>query len=1471
MKLNKSIFSALLILAFLTVSADVGVARAEPGITVTDPITISYPGGWSNPAVGTWDAATKTATLTADLSYATPYGDGFINIVSDGITLDGNGHTLTGTTDNGWGVFVDGYNRVTIKDLTAEGFGCGIQLSYAEDCVVTGNDGSNNLWWGISICASYGSIVTGNTASDNGNGGIHLYGISEANTVAGNTVSDNGGSGGIRVDVFNTNGNQILDNTANNNVLGITISGPSNTLKNNVMSNNDRNFAVNGAYDTQDIDTSNLVDGKPIYYVKNAADLTFDASTNAGVLYLINCDSITVTGLSFENNLYGILLVNTHNSKIENNDASTNILGFYLDSSSNNTLTANTISNSDNFGIFLSGSDSNTLTGNTVSGSGYFGVILQYGSDSCTLTGNTISGSGYYGILLSSDSCTLTGNTVSDSGIFGVSINGQFNRVYNNNFINNLIQASSASDNDFYLDKPIGGNYWSDYTGTDADGDGFGDSAYTFTGGEDIYPWMEQDGWASGTTPPVAEAGGPYAFPEGFTVTFDAGGSSDPDGDPLQYRWDFDSNGVWDTSWSTDPKAQKFYDNDYYGTATVEVSDGEETDTDTASVEIWNVPPSAHAHGPYEVNEGDPIVFTGIAYDAPGDTLQYAWVFDDTYPLYIDDPSATMTWYDNARIEIRFYVRDDTGEVAYDETVVHVLNIAPTVEAGPDQMEDEGSAVTVTASFSDPGADTHTAKIHWGDGSLEEVGTITGNTVNGSHVYTDNGVYDVKITVTDDDSGEGEAFLQVTVNNVAPTAYAGGPYSGDEASSIAFTGSASDPGSDTHEYRWNIDGAWTAWSTDPSTSYTWDDDYSGSVTLEVRDDDGGVGSASVDVSAYNVAPSVDAGADQTADEEATVDFDGSFADPGADVWTIDWDFGDNGSASGSLDPTHVYADDGVYTVTLTVTDDDHGVGTDTLTVTVDTEPPTTTKILTGNLGENGWYTSDVEVSLTATDPSPATGVKEIRYRLDGIDTVIPGDAAAFTITTEGIHALEHWAVDNAGNAESIESQTVNVDKGLPTGSVLINAGDTYTTSASVTLTSSSSDATSGIWQVRYGDDGTWDTEPWESPFPARAWTLTTGDGEKTVYYQIMDNAGLESPTYSDSIILDTMDPTTNITFSGTLGDDGWYVSDVQVSFMVFDDGGSGVEKTEYSFDGATWTVYTAELTIATEGTTTLYYRSTDYAGNVEPTLSKTFKIDKTEPIITAPGDLTVEATSPEGATVTYMVTATDNIGLTSGPTCSPPSGSTFPLVTTTVTCTAGDAAGNTASASFTVTVEDTTPPTTTITSAVDGDGASVEIHGSTLSDSITLTFTGSDIVGVEGFEYSLDGGAFSPCASLLTLSGLSVGDHSVQVRAIDTSGNVEPVPVAFSWTILTPGQASQNLIDLIGEMDLPESVQTSLAAPLKQAMKVLDDDNPKNDKAAVGKLNAFINKAEAQRGKKISDEQADQLMAIAQGIKNVCI
>jgi PKD repeat protein len=202
------------------------------------------------------------------------------------------------------------------------------------------------------------------------------------------------------------------------------------------------------------------------------------------------------------------------------------------------------------------------------------------------------------------------------------------------------------------------------------------------------------------------------------------------------------------------------------------------------------------------------------------------------------------------------------------------------------------------------------------------------------------------------DMGAYEA-VYVPVENHPPIADAGGPYVADEGSSIHFDGSASsDPDSDPLQYRWdfNGDGAWdTEWSGSPTASSTWNDEYSGTVTLEVRDSELAVDTDYAAVTILNAPPVANTAAPYTGNEGAVRDnitFIGSFTDQGLlDTHTAPWDFGDGTTGEGTVieetntvTRSHSYKKEGTYTVILTVTDSDRGVSSDTLQVTIQKPP-----------------------------------------------------------------------------------------------------------------------------------------------------------------------------------------------------------------------------------------------------------------------------------------------------------------------------------------------------------------------------------------------------------------------------------------------------------------------------------------------------------------------------------------------------
>jgi large repetitive protein len=147
------------------------------------------------------------------------------------------------------------------------------------------------------------------------------------------------------------------------------------------------------------------------------------------------------------------------------------------------------------------------------------------------------------------------------------------------------------------------------------------------------------------------------------------------------------------------------------------------------------------------------------------------------------------------------------------------------------------------------------------------------------------------------------------------------------------------------------------------------------------------------------------------------------------------------------------------------------------------------------------------------------------------------------------------------------------------------------------------------------------------------------------------------------------------------------------------------------------------------GTTTVNCTATDGSGN-SASGSFTVKVqDTTPPVINVPGGQTVEATGPSGASVSYSgLSATDTVSGSLAPSCNHPPGSTLPLGTTSVSCTATDGSGNSAGGNFSVTVKDTTPPVLNVpggqtVEATGPSGAVVSYSGVSASDTVSGNLT----------------------------------------------------------------------------------------------------------------------------------------------------
>jgi len=320
-----------------------------------------------------------------------------------------------------------------------------------------------------------------------------------------------------------------------------------------------------------------------------------------------------------------------------------------------------------------------------------------------------------------------------------------------------------------------------------------------------------------------------------------------------------------------------------------------------------------------------------------------------------------------------------------------------------------------------------------------------------------------------------------------------------------------------------------------------------------------------------------------------------------------------------------------------------------------------------------------------------SGVNRTEYSFDN-DTWITY-TTPFTVLADGHTIVYYRSTDKVGNVETTITETIKIDRTPPSGSIIINNGDAYTTSNSVMLTSIAADVPSGISQVRFRNDGVWDTEQWETHTLNKMWTLTSGDGTKTLWVQYMDNAGLTSSNYQDSIVLDTNKPRADAGDDQTVNED---------TLLTFDASASTDENEIASY---TWNLTDTTpqnldgknplYTFDTPGIYKITLNVTDGAGNWATDTVVVRVLDITEPVANAGQNQT---TKVDETVIFHADGSTDNLGIASyewnfgdGATGT---GLTVNHIyknpgSYTVTLTAKDTAGNSDVDSITVTVVDT--------------------------------------------------------------------------------------------------------------------------------------------------------------------------------------
>ncbi len=343
------------------------------------------------------------------------------------------------------GAIFAGYSsNILVENVTAYNTLTPLTFQYTNDSRIWDGEWYSNEMYGLYLISSYRNTIEGNVFHDQAYGiGIFtgsITGEASFTTIKNNTFYNN------TYGVYLWGDRNVVENNSfTDNKYGIAIEfGNYNKLRGNVMKNDGIMIDGYSSFSTQDIDTSNTVNGKPVYYYKNQDMHNAVISVDAGEIIVGNVTNMRIENVEISNASIGILV-----------GTSTNIV----------------ISNT-------------TLTGNGV------GILLDI-SYQITVENNRLTGNGEGINMMSTDNSVIRNNVISYSKGYGINVTGFQNLIYGNYFYYNHGSGDvydpahiQACDNGFFnkWNTTSRGNYWQDWQAPDNNGDGIVDLPYVIDG-----------------------------------------------------------------------------------------------------------------------------------------------------------------------------------------------------------------------------------------------------------------------------------------------------------------------------------------------------------------------------------------------------------------------------------------------------------------------------------------------------------------------------------------------------------------------------------------------------------------------------------------------------------------------------------------------------------------------------------------------------------------------------------------------------------------------------------------------------------------------------------------------------------------------------------------------------------------------------------------------------------------------------
>ncbi len=492
-----------------------------------------------------------------------------------------------------------------------------------------------------------------------------------------------------------------------------------------------------------------------------------------------------------------------------------------------------------------------------------------------------------------------------------------------------------------------------------------------------LVTWIVTDGQGAATqqtisvevnAPPVLDTinFSPTTPEEAESITFVVL-ATDPEGQTMTRAWDFG-----DGFSSTDESPTHAYAADGSFTVQVTVTDSAGGSSSVSTVvTVDNASPLIQSLGGDLTGETNATFsFQGVATDPGGDPLTYTWDWGDGSPQESGSSLSSHTHvFTSAGVYlVTLIVADDQGAETQ-QTISVAVNALPVIsQLNVDQVSSvEGDIVAFEVVASDP--DGHTISYSWDFGDNSPL--ISSATP--AHVFVDDGDYTVTVTVTDQLGAARSSSVVFSVLNGPPVLLAlVGSTTGVMGQSLSFAGSVQYPAGIADTLTWTWDWgeglAPTVGVDESAPSHIWSGAGTFPMVLSVADEDGGSFTQPISVLISNPGPTVGAISGlSTVDEGQSNQWSVVAVDAAGNPVTLSWDWGDGSSVDSGLDlssPSHVYADDGSYTITVVGSDQYGGSGSSSFTVSVQNIAPTFTatppEVATEGIGYSAL--------LTSTDP-----------------------------------------------------------------------------------------------------------------------------------------------------------------------------------------------------------------------------------------------------------------------------------------------------------------------------------------------------------------------------------------------------------------------------------------------------------------------------------------------------------------------